>query len=136
MQSGNFTTAGIYSSGDPQLGLYRSDFPYSIPLFRFIPVEDTSPNIYRITSRFFGPTRSLLFDRSQTYLGFNRTNHTATSQHWSVELTNSGNYVIKPVDEPEMYLTADAENYKITVEFKEHSCAWCLIEGGDFIGAT
>ncbi len=134
MISGNFTSAGIYN-GYNDLHLYDNGY-YAVRLFRFIPVEGTKPNIYRITSRFFGPTRSLLFDRKQEYLTFNQTNHTATNQHWSVELTNSGNYAIKPIDEPEMYLTGDASSYKISVENEESSCLWCLIEDGDFIGAT
>ncbi|CAF1341420.1 unnamed protein product [Adineta ricciae] len=94
-----------------------------------------TPNIYRITSRFFGPTRSLVFNGSLKDPGFNQTNHTATNQHWYVELANSGNYIINPVDRPEMYLTADANDGRIIIDYKEHSCAWCLIEDDDFIGA-
>ncbi|CAF1126122.1 unnamed protein product [Rotaria sordida] len=107
---------------------------YEARLFRFIPVLEMTPDIYRITSKYLGPTRSLLFDRSQNYLGFNQTNHTATNQHWFVRLRDTGDYSIRPVDAPQFLLTSNRGTYKVTVELNEYFCAWCLIEDGDFIG--
>ncbi|CAF1403538.1 unnamed protein product [Adineta ricciae] len=136
MKVGNFTAMGIHPSySDDPLQVWHTTIPEVMRLFRFIPVEEGGiPNNYRITSQFFGPTRSLVYDSDQNYLGFNRTNHTSTSQHWRVELTDGGNYMIYQAAKPHLYLTKSYEPYILTVAGTEYFCAWCLIEEGDFIG--
>lgn len=131
METGNFTSLGIYNG----FGLFSNDVDAVARLFRFIPLNYPYSGVYRIISQFFGPTRSLVFDSNNNYLGFNQTNNTLVNQHWYVGVTDHGSYVIMPYAETRMYLTVDPRNYKITVEDQESFCAWSLIEEGDFIGA-
>ena len=115
------------------LKLFNPDDASVKQLFRFIPTL-TESNSYRITSQYFGPTRSLTYDIRSGYLGFNQTNNTATSQHWFVYWADGGNNLIVPYGADRLYLTADSTG-KISVEFSESFCAWCLIEDGDFMGS-
>ena len=133
MISGNFTSIDFAPTGTK---FYISDtiLDESTQLFRFTNVEGQFSDVYRITNKFYGPTRSLTYDKSYDRLSFNETNDTATNQYWAVELRGRGDYFIGPIHGGGLRLTADNKDRTVSVANDDYFCAWCLVKDGDFIG--
>ncbi|CAF3775882.1 unnamed protein product [Rotaria sp. Silwood1] len=139
MQVGNFSSADYAEDGQYYFMILETVLGKPTQLFRFIPVDYYTPNVYRITNKFYGPTRSLFYNDYNDAFGFEQTNHTSSYQHWSVILQETGNYQIKPVN-TDKYMTAMDDRHwpapagVIDVLDEEVFCAWCLVKDGDYIG--